>query len=150
MLEFVVTDLHRERPAATDYYGVLLGLNCNFAIRLDDQVLFEEAEFPVLEFVEQLADWLAESPEPSANFSYESIESDVEDLVWIRRSDRGWQLGSAIHDSAAHNPFTLDELRRGLTEFSGHLIAMVSRSLGLDVSDFITGEARRRHQAGLH
>jgi len=150
MLEFVTTDLHHERPAATDYYGVLLGLNCNFAIRLDHQVLFEEAEFPVLEFVEQLADWLAESPEPSANFSYESIESDVEDMVWIRWSDRGWRLGSAIHDSVAHNPFTLDELRRALTELNDHLVALASRTLGLDVSDYITGEARRRHQAGLH
>ena len=150
MLEFVVSDLHHERPAATDYDGVLLGLNCNFAVQLDHQVLFEEAEFPVLEFVEQLADWLAESPGPSANFSYESIESDVEDLVWIRRSDHGWRLGSAIHDSVAHNPFRLDEVRRALTALNDRLIELASRTLGLDLSDYITGEARRRHQAGLH
>jgi hypothetical protein len=150
MLEFVVTDLHHERPAATDYYGVLLGLNCRFSIRLDHQALFEEAEFPVLEFVEQLADWLAESPEPAANFSYESIESDVEDLVWIRRTNRGWRLGSAIHDSVAHNPFTLDELRGALSQLNTHLAALARRDLDLDVSDYITGEARRRHEAGLH
>ena len=52
MLEFVTTDLHHERPAATDYYGVLLGLNCNFAIRLDHQVLFEEAEDTLLSMQE--------------------------------------------------------------------------------------------------
>ena len=54
MLDFVVTDLHHEQPNANDYYGVLLGLNCQFAIRLDHEVLLQEAEFPVLEFLQQL------------------------------------------------------------------------------------------------
>jgi hypothetical protein len=55
--------------------------------------LYEEAEFPLREFVEQLTGWLAQSPEPANSVIYDSVESEEHGLLWVRRSGAGWRIG---------------------------------------------------------
>lgn len=149
MIDFLFSDLHADRPDSSDYYQVLLGVNCHFAVGLDDLILYEEAGFPVLEFVEQLTAWLTQTPEPSNDFSYDSVESDVHSLIWIRRSGPGWRIGSANHAAVAYQPFPLQELRSAVSQLVERLLPVARHELGFDITPFTTGDARHTYEARL-
>lgn len=94
-IQFIFQNLHYEQRTLPHYYDLLLAVTCDFSIVIDLHVLYEEHEFRVLEFAEQLSSWLARSKVSPANLSYESVESEAPDLVWIRREGEFWKVGSA-------------------------------------------------------
>lgn len=152
MLDFHISDTKGDTDLGegSPYYRVIVGVTSTFAILIDGKVLYSEEEFPILEFGEQISRWLGATREPSIDFHFESVESEEDDLVQIRRTSSGWMVGSAqaIYSDTTIFPWTAvkDSVERLLKDISEQVRMSVE---GIDVQAFLSGTARAQYEANL-
>lgn len=75
-------------------YQVLLGLITTFRVLAGNYVIFEEPEFPIVEFANQLGPWIENGLPNHVDFIYNSMESEIDEFFWFRWKGDRWQIGS--------------------------------------------------------
>jgi hypothetical protein len=115
-----------------DQWQRLLNVVADFQLVVDHQVLWSEANFPVIELAWQLSTWLAESPKTLGPFSYDSLESEVPGLVCFEPSASGWSVASAYQARPSLARFSMEELCEAAREFIERVRASVQQAHGFD------------------
>jgi hypothetical protein len=114
-----------------DKWQRLLNVVADFQLVVDQQVLWSESQFPVIEFALQLSAWLAESPE-LGSFSYDSLESDVPGLIRFDSSAAGWSVSSAHQPCPSPAIFSEAELCEAARTYIERVSSSVRHAHGFD------------------
>jgi len=124
--------LTRRGGAPSNRWQRLLNVVADFQLLVDHQVLYSEAEFPVVELASQLSAWLATSPSGPKPFSYDSLESDELGLVRFEPQAGAW-LVAAVHQSRPSLArFSTAELHEACLRFIEQVRSTVQRAHGFD------------------
>ena len=113
---------------------LLLGIIGNFAVRVGEKPLYQEAEFCLVEFAMQITKWLSEVTITNEDFVYTSLESEEVGLVWIKRSGAAWRIGSIHQEYEEYKEFSLEEISNAVEEYRARLSEELFRKLGISVN----------------
>ncbi len=123
-------------------WDVLLRINASFSIVFKGKTLYNEVEFPVVEFAVQLADWLARLSECGPEFCYTSAESDREGLVRITPlGDGQWRVSALDQRYDEAQTCATDEVRRSVAEYINAVRSAAQRVAGVDIFQYFSSEA---------
>ena len=140
-LEFIFENLQLDEsfePFLEDWQ-LELGVVADFQILADGEVLYSEKEFCLVEFAKQVWDWTADVADCKRDFCYHSLESDEPTLVWIKRRNGLWAVGSSNQEYEKENGFELTVIVTQVRCFVEDLINDVPFPLKKSVSSLIFG-----------
>jgi len=88
----------------------LLNVVADLQVVVGDRILFSEVNLPIVELANQLDHWLASAAQPTPEFLYSSLESDIVGIIRIAPGVQGWHVSSAFAEFADSTPFSLAEI----------------------------------------
>jgi hypothetical protein len=137
-MEIVFTDAEVDGGTPRDRFDLLLAVIANLEIRVGQRLLYTEPEFPVVELRAQLGAWLATPLAGRPNFEYDSVESDVPDLVWIRRQRSGaWRIGAVDQEYEEKAEFGDEEIVVAIDKYIALVDAWVLKHLKIDAGQML-------------
>ena len=98
-LEF--TGLRAEPERLGDVIDVVANLEADFRLVVDGDLIYEEVSFPVAELAVALSRWSQVPIGDRPDFEFDSMSAEESGILWIRRSHRGWRVGSIHQDRPA-------------------------------------------------
>jgi len=123
-------------------WEIFLRVVGNFRIEVNGKVLYSEVEFCLVEFAVQIAEWLRQIETNEVDFEYCSMESEDPGLVWVKKKNNGWIIGSVYQQHEEINIFDMEDIRK---VFSGY-IEMLKQDLeeiyNIDISKLLSGEIK--------
>ena len=134
-IDFRDARIDGRRP--TERHEVLLRIVARLVVTDDGTELFAESEFPIVELAQHLWRWLRVGAVNNSGFTYKSMESEQEDLLWFARESDGWSIGSADRKIAVG--LRLAEIRTASERFVDRVSVEIPGSLGVPVRDVIVG-----------
>lgn len=144
-LRLSFADLHADAPGLPGDLDWLLRFVAGvFEVRVAGELLFDEAEFPVLDLARALDAWVAYDLEQEHELEYE-VTGGAPGTLSIRRAPEGWQLES-VHravETPLPPPLSNEDLRSGVGSFIDDLAREVMRGYDYDVRGLL-----RRVRAG--
>lgn len=108
-----------------------------FSIDVDGVTLYSEPHMPVIELVSALTSWLRVPAESRRDFEFDSMSTDVPGLVWIKRTNGGYRIGSVHQAYEERREFSDLEIRAAVEQFRDRLLAAAESSLSFNVLDFV-------------
>jgi hypothetical protein len=132
-LRFSIEDLHQDIPKIKNRLERLLDIVGEFQIFVGPRILYQESEFPFVEFASQLFRWLAKEAYEHRDFSYTSVESDEIALVWFRHQIDGWTIGSPHQAYEETTFFTSGEVYAATERFIRTLKARLRAELNISI-----------------
>jgi hypothetical protein len=141
VITFETTALRFERDDPKDRFDLLLGVCAELTVRVDNRVLYEEPDFPVVELALQLAGWSRTGLQDHTDFEFESMESDEPGLIWFRAADNGYRIGSLYQDFPAMTIWDCDRVRQVVEGFVTELQRRCREELQIDVTPLLDSGA---------
>ena len=130
MIAFKFSPPRREQEKLRDPIDILLGVVADVRIVVDDRELVAIEALPIVELAAQLDFWLRR--QPNEDFSYESAEAD-KPLLWFRRMDGQWQVGSDWEGAVAPLLANDADLHTAAAGYINDVRREVQKQLGVDV-----------------
>ena len=153
MIQLAFHNLYIARLPVRHQSALHLDVTAYFRLLVEDQVLYEEVHFPVLELAGRLIQWIRAEPGNRPDFEHWSNETDEEGWVWIRRAsvsvnddDRrpfssdfqpAWRIGSTRQAFEATQTWTFDEIAREVSKFAEALKSEIRWRYGFDVTGLL-------------
>ncbi|HTS49794.1 MAG TPA: hypothetical protein VMH05_17710 [Bryobacteraceae bacterium] len=132
---FAYSNLSRESRVLIEPWEVYLHIAAQFEVRVSGQVVYAEELFPVVEFAICSQIWSAVEAEPTPDFIYTSIEAEEEGLIWIKRAERGWRIGSALQEKPSSEVLSLADIRPALNLLYVQLRSDVKTRFQVDIEN---------------
>lgn len=132
-VKFTFADVTSDGSLLKDPWEVYLRIVGSFCVVVDDHLLYAEESFCVVEFATKSQLWLRRVAETQEDFVYTSQESEEAGLFWIKRSGRGWRIGSVHQEYEEPSTFDLESLATALSEYSNRLRTFVAEAFGTDI-----------------
>jgi hypothetical protein len=133
VLSFSIEDIHSDIPRIKNRLDRLLRIVGEFRIFVGPRILYQESEFPFVEFATQLFPWLSNDASEHRDFAYESVESEKTGLVWFRHQANGWNIGSAHQAYEEGTFFTSGEVFAASERYLRTLKARVRAELNTSI-----------------
>jgi len=111
MIEFRLQRLWVEPGRRETIAELEAGVQADFAIVVNDRVLFRDEYFNVLEFLLAIVQWLRTGVEKGEDFEFASMDCEDAGLVFVQRRPGGWRIGSIHEETADENSHPLDDIR---------------------------------------
>jgi hypothetical protein len=92
------SNLRADPDRLNDPTDVIVNLEADVRLEIDGDVIYEELSFPLAELACALARWMPIPLSERPDFEFDSMSSEEIGLLWIRRVDGTWRVGS-IHQS---------------------------------------------------
>ena len=118
--------------ALSNRWERLLNVVADFQLVVDHEILYSEAQFPVVEFASQLSAWLANSPSGLKPFSYDSLESDELGLVRFEPQADAWRVAAAHQARPSSARFSTAELCEACHRFLDQVRSAVQQAHAFD------------------
>lgn len=131
---FDISEVHGDLLA--DY---VVGIEADFQITHDGDVVFDEPSFPVVELARDLAEWL--QGKPLGDFVFESMSADVPDLISIQQRDAGWVIYSGWTPDVVSKATDVEDIVLAAREFI-HTVRNDIKGRGLDASWILDPRAK--------
>ena len=102
---------------------------------IDGQLFYRDEEFPLVELALSLEEWLQSD---SADFTFVSIESDGQPILWANQKQDGWHVGAVdqLFDDA--EPHDHSEIVRAFAGYVGAVNSWTKAELGVALADIHT------------
>lgn len=138
-LSFTIERLHVDTAYAPfqEDYQLMLGIVASFRISLNHKLLFDEPEFPVVEFAVQLASWFPDGFLAKNAFIYTSMESEIKEFLWLRPSEAGWKIGSEFAPLPLDTFVSEKDLESAVADFQACLLHDIPSELLTPVSKLL-------------
>jgi hypothetical protein len=99
-VDFAFRGAHFDTPRVSDKWDVIVKYVGDFSIIVENELVYSEVDFCLVEFALDLAHWCAVSTDLGPNFIYSSVESEVEGLVSFTRASVGrWHISTAFRSN---------------------------------------------------
>jgi hypothetical protein len=94
-VDFLFSQAYFDVPRIISKWDVIVRYVGQFSILVDNEQVYSDPDFCLVEFALDLAQWCAVSTDLGPNFSYTSVESEIEGLVSFTRDRPGlWSISS--------------------------------------------------------
>ncbi len=133
MIAFSYSNLSRGRPSLTEPWEICLGIEADFLIEVSGREIFSQPYFPVVEFAVDAQIWSSSVRFTQHDFMYTSMEAEQKGLVWIKRAEAGWVVGSAWRKEESSGALNLFEIQAALDSFYFTLRHDVKNTFGIDI-----------------
>lgn len=130
---FVFRSLRTTEPVE-ELWQKLLKIEADFEITISGKTVLRDADFNVVEFASAVSKWLAASD--TQDFSFSTMEADDLDIVFFRRSNAHWLVGSTW-GLVEGISVVGDDLRSALEYFIAQVTSQCAVMLGVDVMDVV-------------
>ena len=141
-LRFKSYALSSEAPSPTDLPDLLVRTTAEFELSIDDEPLYEEPDFPVVELAAALVGWLRSPPATRPDFEFDSMSTPEPGWVWIRRATDGWTVGSLHQSRPSFTVCSDEEVDAAIEAFVGELVSSACYQLGVDLKWLVRGLER--------
>lgn len=146
-LNFSIKNLWYEnsivRPFSLDIIGQdFHSLVADFMIIINNQVLYDETDFCVVEFALALRLWLDQKDDQISDFIYETIESDLKEFVYFKQVNHNWLIGAANQNYEENTTFPYMTLTKAVENYLSDLNEMLLLQFNCSLDDII--EAARK------
>jgi hypothetical protein len=128
LIKFWFENLHADAPKLTAPHEFLLRIVADFSMWSDDQMLYEEPEFSVVEFAQQLDRWLGEPD--LTDFEYDATDAEEPGLVWFRFERDGWRVGSLFQEHPEMREHSKEDLKKAAEAFMANLDSALEANFG--------------------
>jgi hypothetical protein len=135
VFEFTVTSA--DSSSLHERWQVLLGVVGNLSVEVCGRTLYREVEFPLVELAVDLSRWLQEVDQTNESFVFRSMESEEAGLIWIKRDDGLWGVGSVHQDHKDEHTFSLGEVASAVRVYIDGLTGTLLRGHGIDIRDLL-------------
>jgi hypothetical protein len=115
-----------------------------FFVKVNGRNLLREKSFCVVEFAIDSRSWLQKAKRSSEDFVYESFDAEGQ-LLWIRKANCDWKVGSDNQLYDEPTEFSLSEIERALKEYFDALRKDILDRFSVDIetlSDWSKDNAR--------
>lgn len=137
MLSLIFHDLTSEVNPPESLPDLLIRTTADFELRLDGELLYGEADFPVIELAAALARW-ADLPAGSRpDFEFDSMSTPEPGWVWLRRVRDGWRVGSINQRRSILVAWSESEVQAEIEAFTTRVVGCARTSLEIDVGQWI-------------
>ena len=106
-----------ELTSETKLPAAVMDVRAHFRLFVGSEVLYEDANLPILELAEQLRAWCDSVADTGASFSYDSRESVLPGVVRIAAGAEGWHVSSVYREFASPASFGLAEVVEAARDF---------------------------------
>ena len=147
-IAFEFQELHATEPVEEPWQK-LLKSEADFEITVSEKTVLRDADFNVVEFASAVSKWLTALD--THDFSFSTMDADDRDIVFFRRSNADWLVGSTwglLEGMDVQG----DDLRNALGYFITQVISQCAATLGIDVADVVgvNRDTSRRGNGGAH
>jgi hypothetical protein len=119
--------------AVCERWQKLLNIEAEFEISASGRTVLHDELFNVVEFASSVSAWLAHATD---DFSFSTMEAEDRDIVFFRRKNAHWLIGSAW-GVAEGVDVDGNELRNALLRFLTRLSEECATTLAIDIKDVI-------------
>lgn len=110
-----------------------------FELSIDNEPLYEEPDFPVIELAAALHHWSHLPAATRPDFEFDSMSTPEPGWVWIRRASYGWRVGSLHQSRPCLVIWSGGEVDQAIETFVLDLTTSARTRLGVDVERFVRG-----------
>lgn len=145
MIALTFRGLHPDAPELQDDLALLYRLVADeFEVAVDDELLYREVEFPVLELGQALDSWLRSGLPDRREFDFEPTGGEPGALRF-RPAEAEWTVDSNQRAAAATpQQITSEDLQASVRRFL-HDVSLASAAVGVDFNGLL--ERIRRYSA---
>jgi hypothetical protein len=132
--EFLVFDFELTDPIGPidEDADRILNVVADFRLFVGGEVLYRDADFPVIELARALETWCEHAPDTGVGFAFES-RSTVQRYALFRilHGARGWSFSSVQQELPSSVIFALDDVLAAVHEFVARVARSVQSAYGL-------------------
>lgn len=132
------TGLRADPPRLSDVIDVVANIEADVRLETDGGAIYDEVSFPVAELAVALTRWTQAPVTNRADFEFDSMSAEEPGLLFIRRADDGWRVGSIHQERAESRIFTAVEVDEFVRTFIRQLTREVATAFGPDVSALLS------------
>ncbi len=130
---FAYSKLAHEPSRLVEPWEVYLRITADFQVQVSSRTVYSEQLFPIVEFAILSQVWRLKDSEAGRDFVYTSMEAEEEGLVWIRRQEGGWLIGSVFQERESYELVSLSEIQRSLDALYARLRSEVKARFEVDI-----------------
>lgn len=120
MLQFRVKPQHPKIKEIPSSYPALLGYETNLTILIDNEIFFDEPDFPVLEFLKYAIEWKENASFP---FRYNSIETEENPLISFSYENDMLRISSPWQKFHCKTLFRVEEIIDAITVLLADIVS---------------------------
>ena len=120
MLQFKVEPKHQKIKKIPHTYPSLIEYESRLTILIDDEVFFDEPNFPLLEFLKYAIDWGKKTDLP---FEYNSIETEDNPLIRFLHKDNMLCISSPWQKFHCRQLFHKEEVLDAITALLADVVS---------------------------
>jgi hypothetical protein len=152
MISLEFTGMRLDPTGSVREDELIAGVFADFRISNGPDVYLVEPSVPVLELARALLRWGNQVARGLVqDFEFDSIFDEDIGLVWIRRMNESWSVGSSLKSAPAMTGLTLPEVNTCVGRFVDEVIETGSKDLEVDLKRALTwngkGQARETYRA---
>jgi hypothetical protein len=130
-LRITFANLRSDNSSLVDDWEVLLRVVGDFEVSIGGEPIYREQEFCMVEFGVQAVEWSRQLYH--RKFVYRTLESEELGLVYIKKRQAGWQIGS-IYQTTEAPPLSVATIRAAIEAYWSNLRLAVERQFQRDIS----------------
>ena len=130
MIHLTVEQLSADPRDPRDDVGPVANVGGALSIDATGQTVCSEVAFPVVELALALERWRRARQHTESNFEFDSMSAEGRGLVWIRRSEGGWCIGSVAQGPADTPTFSTEEIDGAMDAYLAQLADLIGEAFG--------------------
>ncbi len=141
VIDFSFDNLHSDLPELREPHEFLLRIVADFSIWSENRLLYEEPEFCVVEFAQQLDRWLQGAD--TTDFEYDATDAEEPGLVWFRFGKEGWRVGSLFQEHPELREYSKERLENAAKAFMTQLDSSLETKFGTRLQEIFSNVTSR-------
>ena len=133
-IAFLFGNLSSDASALADPWEVYLRLVGDFEMRVSGETIYSERQFCLVEFAIESQIWSRAAVLNPEDFTYTSMEAEESGLVWFRREQDEWRVGSAFQRHPCIDLLTFGEIVTGLDDYYEQLRDTIRKRFQTDIA----------------
>jgi len=126
--------LTADPPEFGDLISQVANIDGEFRLEIAADALYSEEHFPVVELARQLTEWSGGTDAPDHDFEFDSMFFEERGVIWIRRAESGWRVGSLLQLRSAPQELTWEEVQAMIRRYTVDVIDAGRRDLRVDLA----------------
>lgn len=125
--------LPRQNPLLRNVNDKILIEADQFKLIVDGVEILDCPFMPIVELALQLMEWVDHVELDSKDFYYDSVEHDEAGIVFFKKVNGGWQVGSIWQKTTSSMIVPLYKIRNAVNNFIGKLDAQLAIEYGFNL-----------------
>lgn len=139
-MTLTISGLRADPPQLEGTIDIVANLEADIRLDVGGHAVYEEVSFSVAELAIALARWSKVPPDDRPDFEFDSMSAEELaklGLIWIRRVDDGWSVGSIHQERPGFRVVTATEIEALVGDYVAQLSDRVQTTFGSRASTYL-------------